>query len=64
MFTQNSLGHGFWESLIPYWLRVLQVPALGLHEDKFGIQPITFEVDENIYMESHMASMDNGGWGL
>jgi hypothetical protein len=25
-------------------------------------QPVTFSVDENVYMESHMASVDVVGW--
>jgi hypothetical protein len=40
MFTQKPLGHHSWESLNSHWVRVSWTPALGLHEDNVGPQPI------------------------
>ena len=54
----------------PWVLRILEVslvesvtcPNFRLDERSFGPLSITSPVDEKIYMESHMASMENIGW--
>jgi hypothetical protein len=41
----------------------LHIQPIYLHESNFGLKPITFLMNEkSIYMDSHMASVDNVGW--
>ena len=61
IFTRKPLGHGSWKSLDFHWLRLSQAPTLGLHKSSFGPQPITSTVCKKIYLEFHLASMDNVG---
>ena len=52
----STLGHVYTQKFIrpwllrileiSHWLRVSWTLALGLHEGNFGLQPITFSMDE------------------
>ena len=61
MLTWKPSGHGSCKSLNSHWWRLSRPFTLGLQEGSFRPQPITFLVEEKIYIESHVISMDNVG---
>ena len=67
MFTWKPLCHDSWESMDSHWLTMSWVPIVGLHEDKYGLQPIIFSMDgnftwmKNLHGIPHGKHMDNVG---
>lgn len=63
------LGHVCTKAIGPWLLRILEFsliegvvgPTSGLHEGSHGLQPLDIFIGWNIYVESHMASMDKVG---